>query len=133
MAGEGPVADSCREPPGSPEDYVEAVLDAVEQIPPGHVATYGDIAELVGRGGPRQVGQVMAKHGASVPWWRVVRSDGRPARSLENEALTRLLAESTPIRNGRVDLRHARYAFDVADSSVQSGSGFTTAVNVCKA
>ncbi|HET7476519.1 MAG TPA: MGMT family protein [Dermatophilaceae bacterium] len=123
MAGEGPVAGSSREPAGSREEYVEAVLDAVEQIPPGQVATYGDIAEVVGRGGPRQVGQVMARHGAPVPWWRVVRSDGRPARGLENEALTRLLAESAPIRNDRVDLRHARYAFGVADLRSKASQG----------
>ena len=42
------------------EDYAELVLSVVEQIPPGRVATYGDIAEMVGRGGPRQVGHVMA-------------------------------------------------------------------------
>ena len=65
------------------EDYAELVLSAVEQIPPGRVATYEDIAEIVGRGGPRQVGHVMAQFGGGVPWWRVVRADGRPARSLE--------------------------------------------------
>ena len=40
------------------EAYVEAVLSAVEQIPPGRVASYGDLAELVGTGGPRLVGAV---------------------------------------------------------------------------
>ena len=28
------------------EAYVEAVLTAVERIPPGQVASYGDLAEL---------------------------------------------------------------------------------------
>ena len=69
------------------EAYVEAVLNAVEQIPPGRVASYGDLAELVGRGGPRLVGRVMSTQGAGVPWWRVVRADGRPARGLEETAL----------------------------------------------
>jgi alkylated DNA nucleotide flippase Atl1 len=59
------------------DDYAELVLSVVEQIPPGQVATYGDIAEIVGRGGPRQVGHVMALLGGGVPWWRVVRR--RPA------------------------------------------------------
>ena len=33
-----------------PSELAEAVLDLVEQIPPGRVLTYGDVAELVGRG-----------------------------------------------------------------------------------
>lgn len=92
-------------------DYVEQVLRAVEAIPPGRACAYADIAELVGRGGPRQVGQVMARHGAGVPWWRVVRADGRPVRGLENEALDRLREEGAPLRGDRVDLVRARHDF----------------------
>ena len=73
------------------DDYAELVLSVVERIPPGQVATYGDIAEIVGRGGPRQVGHVMALWGGGVPWWRVVRADGRPARSLEVSGLRLLM------------------------------------------
>ena len=76
------------------DEYAELVLSVVEQIPPGQVATYGDIAEIVGRGGPRQVGHVMALLGGGVPWWRVVRADGRPARSLEEPGLKLLRAVS---------------------------------------
>jgi alkylated DNA nucleotide flippase Atl1 len=93
------------------DDYVEAVLSAVEAIPPGRACTYSDLAELIGRGGPRQVGQVMSHHGAGVPWWRVVRADGRPARGLETEALARHRAEGTPLRGDRVDLGQARHTF----------------------
>jgi alkylated DNA nucleotide flippase Atl1 len=97
------------------DDYVEAVLSAVEAIPPGRACSYSDLAELIGRGGPRQVGQVMSRYGAGVPWWRVVRADGRPAQGLEQEALTRLRAEGTPLRAGRVDLVRARHLFDDHD------------------
>jgi alkylated DNA nucleotide flippase Atl1 len=90
------------------EDFVEWVLTAVEEIPLGQVASYGDIAERVGRGGPRQVGQVMSSHGAAVPWWRVVRADGRPAQGLEQEALARLRAEGVPLSGERVDMPRAR-------------------------
>ena len=93
------------------EEYVEQVLTAVEAIPPGRACAYSDLAELLGRGGPRQVGQVMARYGAAVPWWRVVRADGRPARGLEEQALARLRAEGTPLRGERVDLVRARFAF----------------------
>ena len=91
------------------EDFVELVLATVERIPAGQAASYGDIAELVGRGGPRQVGQVMSRHGAAVPWWRVVRTDGRPVRGLEDRALELLLDDGTPLRGDRVDFPRARY------------------------
>ena len=87
------------------EDYVEAVLSLVEQVPAGRVTTYGAVADAVGVGGPRQVGQVMALHGGSVPWWRVVRADGRPPDCHDGEALRLHRAEGTPLRpSGRVDL-----------------------------
>ena len=98
------------------EDYAELVLGIVEQIPPGQVATYGDIAEIVGRGGPRQVGHVMALLGGGVPWWRVVRADGRPARSLEEPGLRLLRADKTPLKGDRVDLARARFTIGEADN-----------------
>ncbi|MFB9730601.1 MGMT family protein [Ornithinimicrobium kibberense] len=55
---------------------VERVLRAVEQVPPGRVVSYGDLAALVGTG-PRQVGAVLARWGGSVPWWRVTDRAGR--------------------------------------------------------
>jgi alkylated DNA nucleotide flippase Atl1 len=97
------------------EDYAELVLSAVEQIPAGRVATYGDIAEMVGRGGPRQVGQVMARSGDCVPWWRVVRANGRPARHLEERGMSLLRADQTPIKGDRVDMARARFSTDEPD------------------
>lgn len=90
------------------EQFVEAVLLAVERIPSGQVASYGDIAELIGYGGPRQVGRVMSYFGGSVPWWRVVRADGRPASGHAAEALDRLRSEKVAIRGDRVDMSAAR-------------------------
>lgn len=91
------------------EAYVEAVLTAVEAIPPGQVASYGDLAEYIGIGGPRLVGRVMSTQGAGVPWWRVVRADGRPVRGLEASALERLRAEGAVLRDDRVDMRRSRW------------------------
>ena len=90
------------------EEYVEAVLAQVEQIPEGRVSSYGDIAEQVGRGGPRQVGQVMSRYGSAVPWWRVVRADGRPVAGHEEAAMSLLRDEQVPVRGDRVDMRRAR-------------------------
>jgi len=100
---------------GELSDYADAVLSAVDQVTPGRVASYGDIAEFVGTGGPRQVGHVMARHGGAVAWWRVVRADGRPAAGLEAEALGRLRSEGTAVRGDRVDLRSARWRFGGVD------------------
>jgi len=91
---------------------VEQVLRIVEEIPAGQVASYGDIAEIVGVGGPRQVGRVMALYGDGVPWWRVVRADGQPVRGLETEALARLRDDGAPVRGDRVEMRLARFSPD---------------------
>jgi alkylated DNA nucleotide flippase Atl1 len=96
--------------------YVEQVLAVVEAIPPGRVMSYGDIAEYVGEGGPRQVGRVMSEFGGGVPWWRVIRTDGSPPSSHEGEGLQRLRAEGAPLRPGgqRIDMRAARWEGPVA-------------------
>lgn len=87
------------------EEYAEAVLALVEQVPPGRVTTYGAVADLLGRGGPRQVGNVMASQGGGVPWWRVIRADGTVPPHLGPEALQEWWAEGTPLRpSGRVDV-----------------------------
>ena len=90
------------------EEYVEAVLATVESVPPGRVTTYGAIAASVGRGGPRQVGRVMATYGGPVPWWRVVRADGTLPLCHSGEALELHRAEGTPFRaSGKVDMTAA--------------------------
>lgn len=93
------------------EEFDERVFAVVEAIPPGRVMSYGDIAEYVGEGGPRQVGRVMSLSGGSVPWWRVLHADGSPPAGHEGEALARLLEDGTPLRAGglRVDMRLARW------------------------
>jgi len=95
-------------------EYVERVLEVVERIPPGRVMSYGDIAEYLGEGGPRQVGRVMALWGGAVCWWRVVRSDGSPPRGHERQCLRRWREEGTPLRGERVDMPRARWHADPA-------------------
>lgn len=102
------------------EEYLEAVLDVVAEIPPGRAMTYGTIAEVVGdalgRGGPRQVGHVLARAGSGVPWWRVVNAAGLPPAFKRAEAIRMLRDEGCPLvepRDGaddagaRVRLREA--------------------------
>ena len=92
------------------EAYVEAVLRVVEQVPPGRVTSYGAVVDAVGRGGPRQVGRVMAAYGGGVPWWRVVRADGTLPESHRIAAGAHYRRERTPVVRGsdgalRVDVR----------------------------
>ena len=91
------------------EEYVEAVLLAVESIPPGSVATYGDIAAYVGQGGPRQVGAIMREYGGGVPWWRVIRASGIPADEVGDDQLQLLRGDGVRVTNGKVDLRKVRW------------------------
>ncbi|MEU5973341.1 MGMT family protein [Streptomyces sp. NPDC047315] len=111
-------------------EYAERVLDVAELIPPGRVMTYGDIAEWLGEGGPRQVGRVMALYGGGVPWWRVVRSDGTLLPGHEPEALGNYRAEGTPLREApagaeghvpRINMRRARW--DGADGGGDGSGG----------
>ncbi|MEU4093836.1 MGMT family protein [Streptomyces sp. NPDC026673] len=112
--------DTAHDPDDAQElpAYAERVLDVAERIPPGRVMTYGDVAEWLGEGGPRQVGHVMALYGGAVPWWRVVRADGGLLPGHELRALEHYRAEGTPLRPApraakghipRLDMRAARW------------------------
>lgn len=100
-------------------DFAEAVLGIVDQIPAGTVLAYGDVAELLGHGGPRQVGSVLSRYGSSVAWWRVTRANGEAPRALQEEALSHWRTEGTALVRGalagrRVDMARARWAAGAA-------------------
>jgi alkylated DNA nucleotide flippase Atl1 len=108
---------SATHPDGSGlTDFASRVLDVVEAIPPGQVMSYGDVAEYLGEGGPRQVGRVMALWGGGVAWWRVIHADGSLLAGHERAALARYRDEGTPMRPGqdgrpgRVNMRLARWS-----------------------
>ncbi len=66
------------------DGFFERVWDLVCQIPPGQVATYGQIAEILGS--PRAARTVgWALHalleGSGVPWHRVINQEGRISTS----------------------------------------------------
>ena len=102
-------------------DYVEAVLAVIDMVPAGSAVSYGDVAELLDTGGPRQVGAVMSHHGSTVAWWRVLRAGGQAPAGHEAAALRHYLAEGTALRGDfaaylhtgegrwRVDLAAARW------------------------
>jgi methylated-DNA-protein-cysteine methyltransferase-like protein len=81
----------------------------VDTIPPGRVMTYGDIARHLGIPSARQVGQILARSGHEVPWYRVVMADGSPASHDPSGHLARLRDDGAALRDGRVDLAVARW------------------------
>ena len=82
----------------------------VSRIPRGRVATYGQIAELVGiPGQPRRVGYALSAlpDGTSVPWQRVVNAKGEISLRSQSggDSLQRKLLRAEGVRfdrNGRI-------------------------------
>jgi methylated-DNA-protein-cysteine methyltransferase-like protein len=68
-------------PPSDERDYYERIYKVVNQIPRGQVATYGDIAAIVGDGcDGRIVGHALGALGANsmkVAWQRVIGRNGK--------------------------------------------------------
>ena len=100
-----------------PQVY-KKIYQQVRRIPEGTVATYGQIAELVGCG-PRQVGKALSElpPGEECPWHRVINArgmvsirSGNHKSHLHQEDL--LEAEGIELSNGKVDLRVFRWESD---------------------
>jgi methylated-DNA-[protein]-cysteine S-methyltransferase len=87
-------------------DFTARVLTTVRRIPPGHVATYGDVAALAGKPrAARAVGNIMRDcHRPDVPCHRVIAAGGRLGGYGGSEVLKRslLVAEGVPVSGTRV-------------------------------
>ena len=90
----------------------EEIYALVRQIPPGKVATYGQVAALVGGCTARMVGYAMAAtpEGSGVPWRRVINSKGKisPHGFGYGSALQRALLEEEGVifdDQGCIDLK----------------------------
>ncbi|MFM7087293.1 MAG: MGMT family protein [Cyanobium sp.] len=109
---------------GSTESSTEASFDervvaAVARIPQGQLATYGQIAELIGAWGcARQVGWALRRLPlpSAIPWQRVVSASGRIAMTPAREGsdwIQRqlLLAEGIAVApDGRLPLARHRWS-----------------------
>lgn len=83
---------------------VEQVRELVASIPPGRVATYGDIACAAELSSPRIVAWIMRTDSDDLPWHRVITASGRPAPHLAEQQLELLRAEGVIAINHRVPL-----------------------------
>ena len=94
------------------EALIYEILSVVEEIPCGSVASYGQIARLIGRErNARLVGKVlsMAERYGDYPCHRVVNHAGRRAPGFPEQE--RLLREEGVcfLPNGCVDMKHFRW------------------------
>ncbi|OBF72587.1 DNA methyltransferase [Mycobacterium sp. 852002-51613_SCH5001154] len=94
------------------DEQVERVRTLVAAIPPGRVATYGDIADVAGLSSPRIVGWIMRTDSSDLPWHRVITASGRPAPHLTTRQLELLRAEGVLATDGRIALREVRFDFE---------------------
>lgn len=104
MTGPGPTA--------------EVILDVVDAIPAGALASYGDVAAVVGALGrpcsARQVAATLSRYGGDVPWWRVVQAAGTVADEVLPAARTPLAADGVVLNGRRVPLVALRWQPDLA-------------------
>lgn len=95
------------------EDLIYEILSVVEEIPPGKVASYGQIARLIGRDrNARLVGRVLsrAEYYGNYPCHRVVNHAGRLAPHFR-EQHDLLAGEGICFKdNGCVDMK--KYGWD---------------------
>jgi methylated-DNA-protein-cysteine methyltransferase-like protein len=97
----------------------QRIYDVVGRIPPGRVATYGQVAALAGMAGrARQVGYALHSlpDGSPLPWHRVINARGEISQRSEpgpaREGYQRFLLEEEGVAfdlAGRVDLGRFRW------------------------
>lgn len=89
----------------------QAIWAAIAAIPPGKVASYGQVALLAGLPGrARLVGRVLSHlpPGSDIPWQRVVNARGEISLSEHAGAQQRRLLEREGVsfnERGRIDMR----------------------------
>ncbi len=97
-------------------DFYQAVYQLVRAIPQGKVATYGQVAALLGKPrGARLVGWALNVCPADVPWQRVVNREGMISienrRATKEEQAALLTAEGVEVsgRDGNFGVDLTRY------------------------
>jgi methylated-DNA-protein-cysteine methyltransferase-like protein len=106
----------------------EVIWNIVKEIPSGKVATYGQIADLVGlEGHARFVGYAL--HGTprnvNIPWHRVINSQGKISLSGPSAKKQRKLLEAEKIvfsPSGKIDLKKYGWRARKSNSKTQSQS-----------
>ena len=101
--------------PGPSSNFYSAIYQLTARIPPGAVATYGQLAFLAGHPrASRIAGGAMAQAPVGLPCHRVVYRDGRlsPPDVFGGPGIQRMLLESEGVPflpDGRVDLSRCQW------------------------
>ena len=92
-------------------DSQERIYSALNAIPAGKVASYGQLAKLAQLpNGARQVGRVLSQlpKDTSLPWHRVLRANGQiafsPGTAAFHRQKARLESEKVIVHNGKIKL-----------------------------
>jgi len=92
------------------------IYEVVRQVPRGRVASYGQIAEIVGAGcDARMVGYAMAAtpEGSDVPWQRIVNREGKISLPGQGGAIQRMRLEAEGVAfdaRNRIDMQRFGWA-----------------------
>ena len=103
---------------------IARILNTVSVVPPGFVASYGQIADLAGLPGrARLVGKHLTDEfkGQTIPWHRIVRSDGKIAFPIGSdkaeEQRQKLIEEGIAVRNFRISMKKFQWQPDSSELS----------------
>ena len=99
----------------------EMIWQVLAAIPPGKVATYGQVASLAGvSGSARLVGRCLSQLPADtrLPWFRVINASGKISFPVGSDGykrqVKRLQDEGVAVLNGRLSLTTFRWQPDGA-------------------
>lgn len=82
--------------------FEAAVSRVINDLRPGDVMTYGEVAAEAGfPGAARAVGRVL-RVSDDLPWWRIVTSTGRLVPGLERQHTALLQKEGIMVKDGRI-------------------------------
>ncbi|MGL4648336.1 MAG: MGMT family protein, partial [Caldilineaceae bacterium] len=104
------------------------ICAVVEQIPPGKVASYSQVASIAGNCTARMVGYAMASlpHNSDVPWQRVINAQGKvsPRGDMHSTESQRLRLEEEGVHfgpSGAVDWRQVRWSGPAVEWLLEHG------------
>ena len=119
---------------GGPSNFFQQVYSLVSLVPYGRVASYGQIASLLGQPrAARTVGWALhgLPEGSSVPWHRIINNQGRITNSNREDSIQqqRSLLEAEGVvfgPDGRADMSQYRWygpTFEALDAIWRGCSG----------
>ncbi len=113
----------------APDEGLRArIFEVVRQVPYGRVASYGQIARIVGVGcDARMVGYAMAAtpEGSDVPWQRIVNREGRISQPAPGGVYQRMRLEAEGVEfDARNRINMERFGWEGPDPNWAAEHGY---------